>query len=235
MAHAVTLAELEEHLRQQVAFLRRSAATYDQGATEEAFRLAATVRLLCHDTASSKSLLGQLGLLPNRLRFVNTALRLPTLPPGGFVISAGLCTVRVDFDTATGTPTPLLDDLDPDRINPAQVFEQWWSTRFLTNESPLRGERRAFTHSRRSVVLGMANKDGGAHVDPELPDDYRALVEHDGVVGWVINGQPYSIRQRAFLTAWMRQIAHEVQRTLERDFRTEAILESRPSGLLLGM
>ncbi|MEV0811441.1 hypothetical protein [Micromonospora sp. NPDC050200] len=232
--HVLALADLEEHLRRQVAYLRRSAAAYDEGATDEAFRLATTVRVLCHHTASSWSLLHQLGLLPERLRFVDTALQLPDLPPGGFAINPGLCTIRVSFDAGTASPTPVLDNLGPDRINPLQAFDEWWGRRFLTNESPLRGGRRAFTYSRRNVVLQMANKDGGAHVDPQMPDDYRALVDHDGVVGLVVNGQQLSIPRRAFVTAWMRQIAHEVQRTLERDFRTQAILESRTSGLAPG-
>jgi hypothetical protein len=230
---ALSLVELEEHLRRQVTYLRRSASAYDDGATDEAFRLATTVRVLCHETGSSRSLLHQLGLLPAKLRFVNTALRVPDLPSGAFAITAGLGTIRINFDAVTATPTPVLDDLDSYRVNPPQRFEQWWGTRFLSNESPLRGERQVFTYSRRDVVLGMANKDGGAHVDPKMPDEYRGLVDHDGTVALVVGGQPVSIPQRAFATAWMRQIAHEVQRTLERDFRTQAILEGRPSGLAI--
>ncbi|SCE77502.1 hypothetical protein GA0074695_1010 [Micromonospora viridifaciens] len=229
--HVLALAYLEEHLRRQVAYLRRSAAAYDEGATDEAFRLATTVRVLCHQTANSRSLLHQLGLLPERLRFVNTALQLPDLPPGAFAINMGLCTIRLNFDAVTADPTPVLDDLGPDRTNPLQAFDEWWRTPFLTNESPLRGRRGAFTYSRRNVVLQMANKDGGAHVDPQMPDHYRAVVDHDGVIGLVVNGQQVSIPRRAFVTAWMRQIAHEVQRTLEHDFCTRAILEGRPSGL----
>ena len=66
-----------------------------------------------------------------------------------------------------------------------------------------------------------------------MPEHYRAVVEHDGVVRMVVNGRQTSIPRRAFVTAWMRQIAHEIQRTLERDFGTQAILEGRPSGLTL--
>ncbi|WP_422754976.1 hypothetical protein [Micromonospora sp. WMMD708] len=228
--HVLALADLEEHLRRQVAYIKRSAAAYDEGATDEAFRLATTVRVLCHQTANSHSLLHQLGLLPQRLRFVDTAPQMPDLPPGSFAINPGLCTIRIDFDADTATPTPVLDDLGPDRIHPPQNFEEWWVTRFLTNESPLRGGRSAFTYSRRNVVLQMANKDGGSHVDPQMPDHYRALVDHDGVIGLVVNDRKMSIPRRAFVKAWMRQIAHEVQRTLECDFRTRAILEGESTG-----
>jgi hypothetical protein len=77
----------------------------------------------------------------------------------------------------------------------------------------------------------MANKDGGAHVDPALPGQYRALTEHDGGLAFVVNGRQATISRYTIATAWMRQIAHELQRTLERDFRTQAILDGRPSGL----
>lgn len=228
--HVLSLDELEEHLRRQAGYLSRSAAAFDAGNLDEAFRLATTVRVLCHHTSRSHSLLHQLGLLPDRLRFVDTSLKLD-LPPGGFVVGAGLATLRANVDTATATPVPLLDDLDDERTRAPQPFAQWWDTAFLTNESPLLGQRPSFTYSRGEIVRHMANKDGGAHVDPTLPRQYRALTDHDG--GFTVNlgNGPITITRYAFATAWMRQIAHEVQRTLERDFRTQAILQGRPSGL----
>jgi hypothetical protein len=228
--HVLGIEDLEAHLRRQVGFLRRSAAAYDAGEVDEAFRLAATARLLCHRTAGSHSLLHQLGLLPDRLRFVDTSLKVG-LPPGAFTVGAGLARMRMDFDAGTVTAVPPLDDLDDERTRRPQEFDLWWNTAFLTNESPLRGQRAAFDYSRRQVVLHMANKDGGAHVDPALPGQYRALTEHDGGLAFVVNGRQATISRYTIATAWMRQIAHELQRTLERDFRTQAILDGRPSGL----
>lgn len=80
-------------------------AAYDDGAEDEAFRLAATVRILCHQTATSSSLSHQLKLLPASLRFVDTSLRLPDLPPGAFAVNWGLCTIRLSFDDGTAKPS----------------------------------------------------------------------------------------------------------------------------------
>lgn len=228
--YVLYLEDLGEHLRRQAGFLRRSADLYDASQVDEAFRLATTVRTLCHHTSRSHSLLHQLGLLPDRLRFVDTSLKIDR-PPGAFTVGDGLARIRMDFDTGTVTPIPPLDDLDEERTRTPQPFDQWWNTAFLTNESPLRVQRHGFNYSRGDVVRNLANKDGGAHVDPTLPTDYRALTEHDGDVTFDLGRGPVAIVRYALATAWMRQIAHEVQRTLERDFRTQAILEGRPSGL----
>jgi hypothetical protein len=58
---SLTLAELECHLAEQLQFLQVSAAAFDAGFEGEAKRLAVVLRILLHDTKSSKSLLGQLG------------------------------------------------------------------------------------------------------------------------------------------------------------------------------
>lgn len=55
-------ADLEEHLKAHLGFIKKSAALYDTGDTEEAKRIAVSVRVLLHDTQQSRSLLGQLGL-----------------------------------------------------------------------------------------------------------------------------------------------------------------------------
>ena len=57
------------------------------------------------------------------------------------------------------------------RGTPAPVeFRQWWESVILTDQL-------GNSFSRRSFVLALANKDGGAHVDPELDDGYAALVK----------------------------------------------------------
>ncbi|MBD3649308.1 MAG: hypothetical protein HUJ31_18080 [Pseudomonadales bacterium] len=57
----LSVEELQEHLREQIRFLIASAESYDRGFEGEIKRLAVSVRVLVHDTANSKSLLGLLG------------------------------------------------------------------------------------------------------------------------------------------------------------------------------
>jgi hypothetical protein len=52
--------ELEDHLKEQLDFLITSCDLYDRGKLSEAKRIAATIRILFHDTKHSRSLLGQL-------------------------------------------------------------------------------------------------------------------------------------------------------------------------------
>src|SRR4051812_47474021 len=90
--YELSKADLVEQLRIQVDFLERSSVAYDQGFEDEARRLATVVRILVHDTARSKSLLGQLGV-KERLRYHDTTAR----PPAGAIVfgSSGLAMQRV--------------------------------------------------------------------------------------------------------------------------------------------
>jgi hypothetical protein len=223
--HERSPAELEEHLRRQVHFLRSSAAAVDVGNLDEAVRLASVVRVLCHDGTGSPALLQQLHLR-KRLGFVDTALNLPQLPRGSFVFDFGLATMRTDFDRRTVQPCAHLDDLPPERINPPARFGHWWRTPFLSNRAAqLIRNRPGFTYSRSNVVLGLAQHDGGAHVDRAIPADHEAFLDNDGGVQFRIQGAPVIIGRYALGAAWMRQIAHELERTLEQDPRTAAILD----------
>src|SRR5438094_679123 len=64
--------ELEEHLKDHLDFLKASTDAFDAGKDGEAKRLAVSIRVLCHDTSASRSLLGQLGRLTQK--FVSTAI-----------------------------------------------------------------------------------------------------------------------------------------------------------------
>ena len=49
--------ELLDHLKDQIAFMKQSTNSYDNGWEDEAKRLAVAIRLLLHDTPKSTSLL----------------------------------------------------------------------------------------------------------------------------------------------------------------------------------
>ena len=51
-----------KQLSRHIGFLERSCAAFEAGYTEEALRIAVTLRVLFHDTKSSTSLLTHLGL-----------------------------------------------------------------------------------------------------------------------------------------------------------------------------
>ena len=87
--------DLLQHLLQHMRFIRRSAEGYDNGFEDEAKRIAGSVAILLHDTASSKSVLGQLGI-KTRISFVNTAT---PYNPRNLLTHFGLCLLKVEGGT----------------------------------------------------------------------------------------------------------------------------------------
>jgi hypothetical protein len=74
--------------------------------------------------------------------------------------------------------------------------------------------------SRKSFVLALANEDGGAHVDPELAPGYAALVKAHSL-GRMGAGPGQEMRPLLNIAlATVRQVAHELLRTLELELPT---------------
>lgn len=61
MKHSPPAEDLSAHLKRQLVFLRNSVAAYDNGCPEEAIRIGVAIRVLCHDTQKSESLLTRMG------------------------------------------------------------------------------------------------------------------------------------------------------------------------------
>ena len=68
--------------------------------------------------------------------------------------------------------------------------------------------------SRRDVVLSVADADGGAHVDPSLEGGY-ALLSRDNALRWTLETGTDSIEIVGAELAAVRQIAHEMLRSLD--------------------
>jgi len=191
--------DLVEHLRDQVVFLRVSGAAFDEGVEAEAKRLAVTIRVLVHDTGSSHSLLKQLGV-KDQLRFVNTQ---PGDPEG----VPGLARAVWNGDVWRWA-APLADWM---RGKPL-AFSAWWETAVIV-------DRKTSVFDRRGLVLPLAHKEGGAHVDPDLDEAYAALSRLNSL-GWHMRQDPTAgpgemQPARSPVPANVRQIAWEVQKTIE--------------------
>lgn len=208
--------ELNSHLAEQIAFLEASILSYDSGNTSEAKRLASTLRLMLHDTRNSKSLLGQLGL--KILKFCDTSNYSGyNATPWDVAVYTGLVGQCINMAKYRVEFVPLLDHESEN--GPIWVdFEHWWSTTVIKDE--LRN-----TFSRRDLVLTMADQDGGAHIDPVITDKYAALSRQNSV-GWVgavgnTDYRPIPYPERAAV----RQIAHELLKTLNPSYSKKPELE----------
>jgi len=191
------ITKLDEHL----GFIGRSCQAFDSGVEEEAIRIATSLRVIFHDTGQSISLLNHLGLLNGKI--LSSA--------GGHGNFKDFLGQRVDLTSLTPiTMIPLLRD----GFSEASI--QSW-----------RKDEPVFTHAdsvfpRKRIILSIANKDGGAHVDEELESYYEILCAGEYALG--ISGSleyagepPFEqgvtqYPKNAHL-ALIRQFAHEVLAT----------------------
>jgi SEC-C motif len=211
--------DLARHLEEQIGFLRASAQAFDDGVEAEAKRLATVIRVLVHDTARSRSLLGLLGL-KETLWFLDTSRHRNTPGMAPNFVSESLTSLEIS-PGALRHVAPL-DDLPPSRRGPPARVEAWWKTPVLTDAD-------AMTFSRRDLVLALANRDGGAHVDPELGSAYARLSRNNSF-GWVAHsgdpfqdGATFEAPTNSPAVACVRQCAFEVDLSLriQLDFAPE--------------
>lgn len=208
--------ELLIKLRSQVGFLERSSTLFDEGNEDEGERLALAARVLLHDTDHSHSLLGQLGV-KTALGYTDTSIHneRETRHLGGG-LHAATVTKHAGLvgwqTTANGSWTyaPVLAPEGEGRNNPPAAFDQWWRKPFLkdTSDRPI---------TRRSVVLDVANKDGGAHVAKAIPEAFRLLTIGASLSVQTVAEDGLSSDIPGIVMATMRQIAFELLDTLRRD------------------
>lgn len=200
--------DLFEHLAEQVQFMRNSCESFDSGFEGEAVRLAVALRILLHDTAQSSSLLTQLGR-KQKMLFYDSAC---PFKEENLASSSCLTMMRLSTETGASWVAPL-DDLSGARdAHRKRGFETWWSRLIVCKDA----QGSMFT--RKGLVLTVANKEGGAHVDPHLDAAYAALSRLNSM-GWrsVLNGEDSAFRNSPVYPS-IRQIAHEVLRSLQEEF-----------------
>jgi hypothetical protein len=184
--------------REQLGFLDRSANLYDQGAEDEALRLAIALRVLLHDTQKSNSLFKHLGLTNTRM----------------LTSSRGLGNwqdyLSQEINLSSSEPVRMLPLLGNQFLE--VPFAHWWSDEpVFIHESK--------NYSRRLICLSAANKDGGAHVDGELEGYYKTLAAGQymlGITGSLEYGgqqppfpQGVTIYPKNAHLALIRQFTHE--------------------------
>lgn len=157
--------DLYNELEDQIYFLESSIINFDQGHFEEAKRIATTLRILLHDTASSHSLLKQIGV-KDKLWFFDVA----RYYDGRNLLSDDL----------------LLNMLSP-RLSitaktPAKHFKEWWEEQVVMST----GGINPTTYTRKQLVMFLANQDGGAHVDPKIDKEYYEMTRNNKY-GWFLS------------------------------------------------
>ena len=182
--------------------MTRSATLFDQGAEDEALRLATGMRVILHDSQASTSLLRHLGLTKTRM--------LSSWRGHGDWKDY----LAQEINLSSSQPVRMRALLGSQFVE--LTFVNWWN-----NQSVFVHEGRQY--SRRLICLSSANKDGGAHVDKNLEDYYKKLVSGEYMVGITGNlespGPPFpqgvTIYPKNAHLALIRQFAHELLCSVE--------------------
>lgn len=192
--------ELRRLLVEQLDFMAVSAAAFDDGRVHEAKRLATSCRVLFLDGQPPKhpnarqsiSLLTQMDLR-EQLWLADNA------PQNRDAQQFSMGLWRLRFDGQSGGQN--VANLDPPMA--FTRFEAWWSKQPVERHAP------GVEIYRRDVIRWLANKDGGAHVDPELEEPYSSISQPG--YAWI---ESTGRQGDSMIPYMMRGIAHEVLVTL---------------------
>lgn len=208
--------ELKNHLNEQLHFLESSCDSYDNGNHAEGKRIAATLRTLLHDTDNSTSLTNHLQI--KNQSFLSTCSQFSE-DSGVKISQKGLISIFLG-DNGENFFVPL-DDA-PEKKN--LQFDEWWNECILIDQ-----EGNLF--SRKDIVLDIANKDGGSHVDKELKPEYANLSRNNSL-GNMTHKDGEWVALKTPELASVRQIGHEVLKTLIKEYTKQPV--DRGDGLIIG-
>jgi hypothetical protein len=144
-------------LKDQYNLLKAAVNDYFAGVEARAIDVAVRIRTLVHDTGSSHAFLATLA--PNYKQLDIYRKR----PPSGRTVFWMPIGVQMSGD---GTSRIIRDDFKLG-LHELVPLERWWTDDYLIIGQEIRS-------SKRQVVLDVANKDGGAHVDAIVPSRHVA-------------------------------------------------------------
>ncbi len=186
----------KQHLANQLRFIERSCQAFDSGDETEAQRIAISARIICHQTSRSVSLLTHL----NGANILMLSTANSPLGPGGPCNLASLVFVRTD-EGVSYRSFAMLDRANVKRLIP---FQEWWGTEIVCLAQGVQ-------MTRKSIVLEVAERDGGAHVDSNLKPDYMKIKSGESLAVTFLpaGGEPVKIPLESHVAMTLRQIGFE--------------------------
>jgi hypothetical protein len=152
---------------EQRHLLRTAIDGMGTGDLAQALHVATTIRVLVHETGASKPLLKHLDNNYWEMPiFEWTQQPAPKAPPGVQSITF-FCPVNAQFKAPEGTVS-LITELKPENHTVSKLGA-WWANAcmMLPGVGPV---------TRRELILGLSNKEGGAHVDADISEKYTNLL-----------------------------------------------------------
>jgi hypothetical protein len=155
-------------LEEQRHLLRIAIAGMSTGDLTQALHVATTIRVLVHETAGSKPLLKSIQSNYLYLPIFDRMIEPPRNVAPGVRAITFYCPVSVQISVPAGTVC-LMTSLDSTEYR-LSTLGAWWNNACMA--LPGLGP-----FGRRDLVLGLANKEGGAHVDARITKRYKLLLE----------------------------------------------------------
>lgn len=191
--------QLINQFKQQLDALKLFAAEYDKGQSFLFKEMAVKLRILFQDSPKgrSRSLCSQLDI--ENIELYDSAKSI-----GDLVTNAVKAPVYLRFNL--DNPLIFRPNLLPGLFK--SDFHYWWSI------GPIVIDKYKNEYSRQKLVRFVADNDGGAHVDIELPEQYYKLSRGDGS-GWSHRTEENVEKYIDPIPATIREITHEVLLTFE--------------------
>jgi hypothetical protein len=186
-------------VQDQYSRLKDAVEGFYVGKDVQALNISITIRVLLHETSNSKSLLSRLHSDYWNLEIYDKA---PLAPKTVFALRTPLV---ISGDSTKRVIRPKFDN----GLYQLVSLTRWWNDEY----QPL-GNRRL---SKREIVLNVADKDGGAHIDGKIPDHHATLSEPPFRFG-VDNGGEKHLMQPNMAYGIAAQAGCELQDYLERHF-----------------
>lgn len=198
---ALSKQELRSHLDEQMLLLADAAARFDAGLHPAFKQMAVSLRVLLHDTQQSTALLTHIGVKEQMQWLAGGRDQ-----PGNLLNETVLAGIQMATDETSMTVSYVARDAESCLQRGVTLdFATWWS------DPVIRLVDRDVTLSRRNIVLYVANKSGGAHIDA-IPPALRDI-EMNNAIGWRIgsdDGDSVAL-DISPIPATVRTIAEEVQ------------------------
>ncbi len=179
-----TIKDLNKRLEEQIKLLKNNIRAYDAGFDEASIQISTICRVLVHDTNKSKSLLTLLNK-KNTIKYITgvngyvPANLLPYSKNIGVKSSIINNNYELKFYSTTPKKNELFNVIFAD-------FDIWWNEIILSDINKN-------LYTRKEIILFVANKYGGAHIDSNIPDYFYNL-ENNNTMGWTVqkDGQTFS-------------------------------------------
>ena len=163
--------ELKEHIVEQKGLLENAVSRFYAGDMVESLNIATRIRIFVHESHSSVPLLKQIDRDYLKLQILDKESGAAERAAAKARVLGKQTFCSVGFRIGSrGTLSPV-SDLSGHELT---TLESWWlrPSLIFPHED---GTNQIFT--RRGIVLTLAEKDGGVHVDPSLPEYYNDLIK----------------------------------------------------------